>query len=62
MITLWIQKTGHSQVSLGHTESLLQVLQVGLSVHFSHVDKSWTGEIQQKRQKLEKKEGLFKLL
>lgn len=42
--TLWVQQTRHSQVSLRHTKGLLQVLQVGLSVHSAHVDESGTGE------------------
>lgn len=38
--TLRIQQACHPQVSFSHTEGLFQVLHIGLSVHFAHVDKS----------------------
>lgn len=41
-LTLRVEQARHSQVSLCHTEGLFQVLLVGLSVHFAHVDESGT--------------------
>lgn len=36
--TLRIQEPGHAQIPLRHREGLVQVLQVGLTIHLAHVD------------------------
>lgn len=49
--TFRVQEAGHSQVSFGHVKGLLQVFQVGLSVHFAHVDESGAGEQKKKKRR-----------
>lgn len=39
-LTLGVQQSGDAQFSLCHTEGLLQVLLVALSVHLTHVNQS----------------------
>lgn len=38
LFTFWIQQACDAQVSLCYAEGLLQILQVGLSVHLIHVN------------------------
>ena len=47
--TFGVQEACHSQVSFSHTEGLFKVLQVGLSVHFTHVEESGTSENKNKK-------------
>ena len=43
-VTFWVEQPSDTQVSLCHTEGLLQVLYMGLSVHLTHVNQSRPGD------------------